>query len=198
MKTQFSWMVILAVTVFITSCPGCSKKTDQTLEDNANDTDSLSQRTSGTAQNQQIPDVNAQRTGEDILIGSVVKLWDAGKTEEATWKFLSINWLDVVVFKEIRGLGVSEIKLISFPENERERIVQETVELLGSLRKLVIHVTSEAERIAGSGNTAGAKAYLNSVRQYGDSLSDPDRLQIVQKHGQAAIAIADEKLSKLQ
>jgi hypothetical protein len=197
MKTQASWMVILAVATILISCLGCSKKEGQARED-AIDLNSHSQMISKTAQNQQTPEVNAHRTGEDILVRSVIELWDAGKADEATSKFLSINWLDIVVFKEIRGLGISEIKLISLPENERKRIVQETLDLLSSMRKLVMHVTSEAERIAGSGNTARAKAYLNSVRQYGDSLSDPGRLKIVQKHGQAAIAIADEKLSKLQ
>jgi len=106
--------------------------------------------------------------------------------------------IDASVLKQIRGLNMSEHDLISLSENDRNIIVQETLNLLSSMRKLFFHIASEAERLSGSGEITKAQEYLSSIRNYGSSLSGPDHLQVVQLHGKAATGYAEKKLSELQ
>ena len=113
-------------------------------------------------------------------------------------KFLSIKWQDASTLKQIRGLSMSEEALVSLSDNNRQGIVQETMNLLGTMRKLFFHVASEAESLAGSGDTAKAEEYLNTIRKYGISLSGSDHLQVVQRHGKAALVYAEGKLSELK
>jgi hypothetical protein len=157
-----------------------------------------SQDADESAQTQPVSGSENQIVADDTSISDLISTWDAGKKDEATNQFLTIEWQDATVLKQIRGLSMSEEALTSLPDADRQSIVEETMNLLGSMRKLFFHVASEAEGLAGSGEKAKAEKYLNAIRQYGISLSGPDHLQIVQMHGKAAAGYADKKLSELK
>ena len=93
---------------------------------------------------------------------------------------------------------MSEADLISLSEDDLRSILLETLSLFGSMRKLFRHVASEAESLAGSGNTAKAKEYLDLIRQCGNSLSEPDHFDIVQMRGKAWTRYAEAKLSEIK
>ena len=139
-----------------------------------------------------------QIAADDTSISDLVSLWDSGKKDEATEKFLTIDWQDASTFKQIRGLSMSEDDMKSLSEDEIKSIVGETMPLLGSMRKLFFHIAAEAERLATSENMSKAKEYLTAVKEYGSSLSESNHLYIVQKHGEAAVLYAEGKLSEMK
>jgi hypothetical protein len=198
MKAKFKLLSVLIVAFSVMSFLGCSKKEDVSQEGHAVEADSSSQISAEAAPDQPANGGNTQIAVKGISLSDVVALWDTGQKDAAIAKFLSINWQDASVLKQIRGLNMSEHDLISLSENDRNRIVQETVNLLSSMRKLFFHVASEAERLAGSGNRTKAEEYLGAIRKYGNSLSGPDHLHVVQMHGKAATGYAEKKLSDLQ
>ncbi|MDT8302486.1 MAG: hypothetical protein RQ760_13460 [Sedimentisphaerales bacterium] len=186
-------LLSLAVAVLI----GCGKKADED-EGGSGDADSISQISAEGAQEQQADGGDAQAAAEDISISYVAAKWDSGEKDAAIAKFLSIDWQDGSVLVQIPGLSMSESDLISLSENDRNSVVQETMDLLSSMRKLFFHIASEAERLAGSGDKPKAEEYLGAIRNYGSSLAGQDHLQVVQMHGKAATAYAEKKLSELQ
>ena len=193
MNTKSSLLTVtVTVLFFLMSLPGCSKKDEQ------DDGSQAGNATSDIAQNQPVSEGDNQIGGDDTSISDLVSLWNSEKKDEATEKFLSIDWQDAAILKQIRGLSMSEEALISLSDSERQSIVQETMALLGAMRKLFFHVASEAERLSGSGDTAKAEEYLNAIRKYGISLSGSDHLHVVQMHGKAAIAYAEKKLSEIK
>ena len=197
MKNKSHLLTVLLAVFFLMSFLGCSKKEDESQGGYAVEADSSSQTSTEMAQDQPDNGGNAQIAPKDISPHDVFALWDAGQKDAATAKFLSIDWQDASVLEHIPGLNMSEEDLLPLSEDERNRIVQETLTRLDSLRKLFFHVASDAERLAGSGNTAKAEEYLEAIRRYGDSLSGPDHLYIVQRHAKAATAYAEKKLSEL-
>ena len=197
MKNKSQLLTVLFAAFFLMSFPGCSKKEDESQEGYAVEADSSSPTSTEIAQDQPDNGSNAQNAVKDLSLHDAVALWDAGQKDAAAAKFVSIDWQDASVFEPIPGLNMSEEDLLTISEDDRNRIVQETLTRLDSLRKLFFHVASVAEGLAGSGNTAKAEEYLDAIRQYGNSLSGPDHLHVVQRHAKAAIIFAEKKLSDL-
>jgi hypothetical protein len=197
MKNKSQLLKVLFAAFFLMSFLGCSKKEGESQEGDAVEAASSSQTSTEMAQDQPDNGGNAQIAAKDISLSDAVALWDAGQKDAATAKFLSIDWQDASVLEQIPGLSMSEEDLLPLSEDDRNRIVQETLNLLDSMRKLFFHLASDAERLAGSGNTAKAEEYLGAIRQYGNSLSGPDHLHVVQMHAKAATAYAEKKLSEL-
>ena len=197
MKTNSKWMAGLTV-AFLISFLGCSKKEDETQETPSVEAESSRQISVKTAQDQPDDNGNTQVAVQDTSLSDVVALWDTDQKDTATAKFLSINWQDKSALSQIRCLSMSEADLMSLSEDDRNSIVQETISLFGSMGKLFRHVASEAESLAGSGNTAKAKEYLDSIRQCGNSLSEPDHFDVVRMRGRAWLGFAETKLSEIK
>ena len=177
---------------------GCSDKEDQAQQPPPVEAESSSQTSAEQAQDQPVDAGNIPVAAEAASINEIVSLWGAGEKDAATAKFISVNWQDASILKQIRGLSMSEEALRSLSDDDRRSVVEETMNLLSSMRKLFFHVAAEAERLAGSGNAVQAEEYLEAIRKYGSSLCDPDHLQVVQLHGKAAVGFAEKKLSELK
>jgi hypothetical protein len=190
------WQILL-LSLIAAVLVGCGKKADED-EGSSVETDSISQISAAGTQEQQADGGDSQVAAEEVSISDAAAQWDSGEKDAAIAKFLSIDWQDGSVLVQIRGLSMSESDLISLSENDRISVVQETMDLLSSMRKLFFHIASEAERLAGSGDRTKAEEYLSAIRNYGSSLSGPDHLQVVQLHGKAATGYAEKKLSELQ
>ncbi|KPK37275.1 MAG: hypothetical protein AMJ65_14940 [Phycisphaerae bacterium SG8_4] len=187
MKAVCNHITAIIVAFVLVAFPGCKKEEEP----------QTSPAPTEAAQTQTGNEVDDQIAAEDTSITDLVSLWDAGKKDEAKEKFLSVDWQDASILKQIRGLSMSEEALISVSNEDRDGIVEETLSLLSSMRKLFSDLASQAERLAATGDTAKAKEYLDAIRRYGISLSGPDHLQVVQMHGKAAVGYAQKKLSEL-
>jgi len=198
MRNQSKLLAALVAAFLLMAFCGCSEKGDESEENPAPDAKSSPQASSEEMPTQLEDNGKAPVAAANTSLSDVVTSWDTGRKDEATRLFLSIDWRDASVFREIAGLTMSEEQLVALAENERKRIAEETMTLLGSMRKLFFHVASEAERLAGSGNATEAEEYLEAVRRYGDTLSGADHLEMVKMHGKAATAYAEKKLSELK
>lgn len=197
MKANPKWMIVLILALLV-PFPGCSDKDDQTQQAPPVEAESGSQISAKEAQDLPVDAGNIDAAAETTSISEIVSLWNAGERDAATAKFLSVNWQDASILKQIRGLSMSEEELRSLSDDEIKGIVEETMTLLSSVRELFFHVASEAERIAGSEDRAKAEEYLSAIRRYGSSLCESDHLKVVQLHGKAAVGFAEKKLSELK
>lgn len=188
---------ILLLSLIAAVLAGCGKKADED-EGGSVEADSISLISAEADQELSANGDSTDAAVEDISISNVAAQWDSGEKDAAIAKFLLIDWQDGAVLEQIRGLSMSESDLISLSENDRNSIVEETMDLLSSMRKLFFHIASEAERLAGSGDRTKAREYLGAIRDYGSSLAGPDHLQVVQLHGKAATSYAEKKMSELE
>jgi hypothetical protein len=198
MIAQPKTLMALVAVIFLMSFLGCSQKEDESRENPAAESDTSSGIAVKAAQDQPVNGSTNQIAANDSSVGDLISLWDTGKEDEATEKFLSIDWQDASTFNQIRGLSMSEEDMKSLSDDEIKSIVGETMPLLGSMRKLFFHIAAEAERLAASGEVSKAQEYLTAIKEYGNNLSNSNHLSIVQKHGEAAVLYADGKLSDMQ
>ena len=188
MNAKLKLVLVLMATITLASIQGCTQK--EKSEPGETGTEPASSLPSSQDGN--------QMAAQDTSISDLVALWSAQEKDQAVEKFRSIDWQDADILKPIRGLSMSEETLGSLSEDECQSIVQETMDLLDSMRKLFFHIASEAESLASSGDTSTAETYLTAVRTYGTRLSGPEHLEVVQLHGKAAVGYADKKLSELK
>jgi hypothetical protein len=198
MKSKSISLVILFAVFLLTASCGCSKKDDQSQETAAPEADSSHLESPEGTPTQANGNNATPALAEDTSLNEVVALWDAGQQEEATTRFLSIDWQKADALRDSPGLTMSEAQILALAEGQRQPLLEETMNQLGSMRKLFFHIASEAERLAGEGSRAQAEKYLEAVRQYGTSLSGADHLEMVQMHGKAATVYAEKKLSELK
>ena len=198
MKGRSQLLTVLTAAFLLVLFPGCSKKQDKSQEGEPAEVDSSSQISHETDQNQPDSGNDEEAAAQDISLTETVALWVAGQKDAAKAKFASIDWRDASILEQVRGLSMSEKDLVALSADERNRVVQETMDLLSSMRKLFFEIAADAERLGASGDTAKAKEYLESIRQYGESLSGADHLEVVKLHGKAAMAYAEKRLSDLQ
>lgn len=195
---HFRLLSITCLIMILVLLSGCSKKKDDSNAEPNNDTELSAQASTENITKSPKETSTTEPSTEGILIKDVVTLWDNGQKGAAVLQFLYINWQDASVLDQIRGLSMSERDLISLSENDRKNIIQETMTVLSSMRELFFHIASEAELLASLGNKTMAEEHLAAIRNYGNSLSKPDHLHVVQMHGKAATSYAEKKLSELQ
>jgi len=128
------------------------------------------------------------------FLGEVLVSWNMGKRDEAVQKFLAIQWDAATAFQGIPMLVMSEQQLTSLSPEQQNRIVQETQGLSAVLRVIAAHMIATGETQAAAGDTDSAKAHFEAVRQCGQALAIPDRLEVVQTLGKAMVQLAQEKL----
>jgi len=195
--------VLIAATMAV-SLAGCGKKED-TSEPQAPPTPPQAApqtpaETSAPAQ-ATAPVVEDVATAAEIaaksarFLGEVLVSWNMGKKDAAVQQFLSIQWDDPAAFQGIPMLVMSEQQLTSLSPEQRNRIVQETEGLSAVLRVIAAHMIATGETQAAAGDTDSAKAHFEAVRQCGQALASPDRLQAVQTLGKAMVQLAQEKLA---
>jgi hypothetical protein len=137
-------------------------------------------------------------TKTPVYFGEVIAAWNAGNKEEAVKKFLEIRWTDPVVFGGIPILTMTEEQFAKLLPGQREQISQQAQELSKILRDIAKGVASAGGAAAAVTDPAGAKARLDAVHQFGQSLSGPDHLLIVQLVGKAIAQLTPEKLPAAQ
>ncbi len=197
MKSHSRLLGILAAVFLLTAVYGCAEKEDVSQEQGVPEAELGSPASSPETSAETANGNTMPAATQDASVAKLVALWDAGQTEEASNHFLLIDWQKVDAFRDSPALTLSEAEFLALPEEQRQRVLQETMNQLGSMRKLFFHLAAEAERLAEAGDRTRAEEYLAAVRRYGQSLSGPDRPEFVQMHGKAATAYADKKLSEL-
>ena len=137
-------------------------------------------------------------TKAPAYFGEVIAAWYAGNKDEAVKKFLEIHWTDPAVYQGIPVLTMTEEEFAKLLPGQREQLTQQAQDLSKLLRDIAKGVVSAGGAVAAVTDPAGAKARLDAVRQFGQLLSGPDHLQIVQLVGKAITQLTPEKLPAAQ
>jgi hypothetical protein len=198
MRAKSNSLVVLVAAFSLMPFLGCSDKEEQTRED-AIETDSSGQISAEMAQNQPDEDAGIPVAVEDISLNDVVALWDNGKKDEATAKFLSVNWKNPSVFNEMSCFDLSERQFGWNSRKERERIMEEYSNLRDKLLVGVVrYVRSAGDSVLASGDEQTAREYYSGILRCGQALSSPNRLALIQLDGKAIVKMAQDRLSSLE
>jgi len=196
-------IVVLLVATMAMSLTGCGKKEDTSEPQAPTPSQAVPQAPAETPAPAQatVPVVEDVAAAAEIaaksarFLGEVFVSWNMGKKDAAVQQFLAIQWDDPAAFQGIPMLVMSEQQLTSLSQEQRNRIVQETQGLSAVLRSIATHVIAAGETQAAAGDADNAKAHFDAVRQCGQALKSPDRLQVVQVVGKAMVQLAQEKLT---
>jgi hypothetical protein len=184
---------LVLIVLCLAFLPGCDKKKNKSRAEPSADTASNTPAPLESTDENPQESSNTTSSPEGVLVKDVLALWEAGQKDEAVTQFVSIQWDDPSVFKEMKVLTMSEQEYLALPRDEMKPVVEEAMNLLGKLRKLMFDVVAEGEKLAASGDANAAKEHFTAVRRYGQALSQPERLEVIQMHGKAAIGYADKK-----
>jgi len=198
MKNKCSLLGVLGTVFLLMAFCSCSEKEDDGQREAASETNASQLESSEDAPNQPDDSDTTAVAAVGASLKEVIALWDAGRQEEARRRFLAIDWQDASVFQGTPGLTISEGAYLALSRSEQQRVGEETMALLASMRKLFFQLATEAERLAEAENRAEAEEYLEAVRRYGSSLSGSDHFELVRMHGKAATDYAEKKLSELK
>lgn len=129
-----------------------------------------------------------------VALSDVLASWESGKKDVAVKQLLSIRWDEPAVFADMPIMVLSEKDFRSLPRDERTRIQQELIELVGPLRNMARHAWSIGEKAQASGDKQTAKAHYEAVLHLGQALASPERVLLIQQVGKA-ITIGTQKRS---
>ena len=178
--------------------PGCGKKEEESRVEPSADTESSTPAPTENTNESPQERSNVTSSPEGVLVKDVLALWEAGRKDEAVTHSLPIQWDDPSVFQEMQYLTMSEQAYRALPRDEMKPVVEEAMNLTKKLRELMFNVVAEGDKLATSGDIEAAKEHFTAVRRYGQALSQPKQLEVIQMHGKAAMEYADKKLSSIK
>jgi hypothetical protein len=189
---------ILLVMTYLVSLSGCARKENKS----ATQSSAHSQTSAPGAPEHSSQSPKAGSTVTATAGGTTLKdlftLWEAGQKDAAVRQFLSMQWSDSSVYRDMPVLMLSEQEYRSLPPDEAKQILDEAMKLTGRLRMLMFHVASVGDGLASSGNTEIAMQHFDAIRQYGQALSRAERIEVIRNHGKAAVTYAEKKLSAMK
>ena len=192
------FLYVLVAAVFLASLGGCGKREADSQSEAGTHSEADAAPAPGEPQTTAMPDASGQGTEKPVPLNDALSLWSQGDKDDATDRFLAIQWDDPAAFADIPLLKLSDREFASLPRQEQTTTVQEAMELTGTMRKLVFHVVAAADDLATSGDTETAKEYLRAVQRHGEALSSADRLELIRNYGKAATQYAQKKLSGIE
>ncbi len=180
------FLLAVLFTFLMGICPGCSKEEDKAKPETNLPAAREEENNTGIAEK------------SPVRLSNVLTLWENKNQDEAVKQFLAIRWDDPAVFENVGMLNMSEQKFVSLPANSRTQIQQKAGDFSKMLRELARYVLATGETVAGSGDTAMARTHFQAVRAYGEALSKPDQLALIQMTGNSIVKAADSKLAALK
>ena len=189
---------IVWVIVCLALLSGCAKKEDDSSAEPNTDTELSAQVPAEGIKESPKEGSTTTSSTEGTLFKDVLALWEADQKDEAVKQFLSIQWSDPSVFQGIQAMNMSEQELRLLPQDEINRIVGELHDLTRKMRNLMFYVVSIGDKLASSGDIKMAKEHFETVRLYGEALSQSERFEIIQLVGKAFVSHAQKKLSGIE
>ena len=141
----------------------------------------------------------SQDNEEVTSLDHVLTLWDQGDKDAATEGFLSIRWNDPATLANVPVMNLSEQQFQSLSRGKRDRTMKEYQDLRSKLLiGIVRHVRSAGDSALATGDKQTAKAHYEGILRCGQALSSPDRFELMNLDGKAALSMAQKGLSSLE
>ena len=109
-----------------------------------------------------------------------------------------IHWDVSGVFFDLPVLNLSEDRFTSLSRSERTSMQEESLQLTRTLRAISRHVIAAGDNLQASGDKKAAKASYQAVQHFGEALSSPERLQVIQMIGKGIANSAQEKAAAME
>ena len=189
---------------------GCSKKADDSHDEQATETAPSSQTTMESTPETDTPATVAEKpaaqrkemareeTETFVDLQDVISLWEKGDKEQAARQFIQVNWKHPDVFANVPVLNISQQDFMAFSQAQQIQFMQDTKDLARNLRELGLHVISAGEAALASGDKATSKKYYESVLQCGQSIASNDYFELIMLTAKGLIKASEDKLAQLE
>lgn len=125
-------------------------------------------------------------------------LWNAGKKDAATEKFMSVDWKSGNLFSSGSILNYSEKQFAEAPQAEKEKLDKQMKDDLQTLKAVCSRVNNLGREAMEKGDKARAEQYFQQLLNCGEALDQPERTQLTQLVGQGLKRISSKELSALK
>jgi len=140
----------------------------------------------------------SKKSAPTTTLQSVLTTWQQGDQASAISRFVAADWSLRPLFAPGSAMSLSEAQFGALPKAEQEAKMNEFMRQLGTIRDVTKAVLQAGRDAAGKGDSAQARKYFESVKQFGAALESPEYLKIVELAGRGIKQMADTELSKLQ
>ncbi len=120
--------------------------------------------------------------------------------KDSSWAieaFLQVDWSKGDEVFAGTNLSMSEADFVRQTAAERQRVSEQNLKELATVRELARAVTAAGQKAADEGDRAQAERCFRGVHALGETLSAPDRMALVQLVGKALKELAQKKLDAL-
>jgi hypothetical protein len=140
----------------------------------------------------------AKKSAATPVVQSVLTTWQQGDHASAISQFVATDWSRRPLFAPGSAMNLSETQFGALPKAEAEAKMQEFMPQLGTIRDVTKAVIQAGVDAAGKGDSAKARKYFESVKQFATALDSPEHLKIVELAGRGIQKMADAELAKLK
>ncbi|MCX7424482.1 MAG: hypothetical protein NTW96_02425 [Planctomycetia bacterium] len=187
------FVVALLGTPLTASFCGCAKPEVEARPQQQTSVGSTANRQEAPAQ-----PAESQAPGKSIPFTNVLAAWESGAKDDAVKQFVSIQWNDRAVFAGVPALNVSEDGFKSLDAPARTQMLNECIKLASALRAIARHALAAGDQALASGDKPTAKIHYEAVRHFGEALTSPERVLVIQQLGKGIVGSAQEKESGLK
>ncbi len=194
MKSQTVLAYLTVLSISIASIFGCTKKQDTAQPPPESDSPAPQ-----TANENIKEDANAIRhieTAPDF--NHVLAAWDAGNKEDATKRFLQIDWTKPQVFANVPLLDISDQDLTTFSQDQLMQIGRNLSEFAAKLRELGLHILSVADASLASGDKQAARTQYEALLKFAQALASKDCAGSIRVEAAGFIKAVEDRLSALE
>lgn len=122
---------------------------------------------------------------EPATLEDAMKLWSAGRQDEAMAKFLAVDFSRRPLFPSGSVLNYTEAQFIALPQAARDKLSQQMLGDIRVLKEVSAHVRTAGKAAHDAGDSARADQCTAKLQQCGDAFDQPDSLALLKLVGKA-------------
>jgi hypothetical protein len=112
----------------------------------------------------------AKKSATTPVMQSILTAWQQGDQASAISQFVAADWNRRPLFAQGSSLSLSEAQFNALPAAEQEAKMKELLPQLSAIRELAKSVVQAGRDAGGKGDSAQARKYFESVKQFGAAI----------------------------
>ena len=194
MKSQSVLGYLIVLSMSIASIFGCTKRKDTAQP--PTESDSPAPQTANKNIEEGANAVQHIETAADF--NHVLAAWDAGNKEDATKRFVQIDWTKPALFANVPSLDISEQDLMTSSQDQQMQIIKKLNEFTTKLRELGLHILSVGDASLASGDKQASQTHYEALLKCAKSLASKDCLGSIRIEAKGFIKAVEDRLSALE
>lgn len=127
---------------------------------------------------------------DGATLDDIMKLWSAGKKEDATAKFLAVDFSRRPLFLRGSVLNYSEAQFMALPEAAREKLSKPVLDDIAVPKQISANVNTSGKTALAAGDKTKADQCNAKLLQCGEAFDQPDSLALLNLVGKALKKLA--------